>query len=31
MECCKTVPPKMIEIEKDHFVVCHLYDSEVEK
>ncbi len=31
MECCKTVPPKMVEIEKDHFVVCHLYDSEVEK
>ncbi len=31
MECCKTVPPKMVEIEKDHFVVCHLYDNEVEK
>ena len=28
MECCKHEIPKMIEIEKDHFVVCHLYDPE---
>ena len=28
MECCKTELPKMIELEKDHFVVCHLYDEE---
>ena len=27
MECCKTDPPKMIEMEPDHFVVCHLYDD----
>jgi peptide/nickel transport system ATP-binding protein len=31
MECCKTTPPRMIEIEPDHFVVCHLYDSEAGK
>ena len=26
MEICKTVVPEMKEIEKDHFVACHLYD-----
>ncbi len=31
MECCKSIPPKMIEMEPDHFVVCHLYDDEVQK
>ncbi len=31
MECCKTTPPRMVEIEPDHFVVCHLYDSEAGK
>lgn len=25
MEICKKVEPKMIEIEKEHFVACHLY------
>jgi peptide/nickel transport system ATP-binding protein len=27
MEICKTVAPEQKEIEKDHFVVCHLYDD----
>ncbi len=31
MECCKTDPPKMVEIEPDHFVVCHLYSDEANK
>jgi peptide/nickel transport system ATP-binding protein len=31
MECCKSDPPRMIEIEPDHFVVCHLYDKEAKK
>ncbi len=26
MEICKTVVPEMKEMEKDHFVACHLYD-----
>ncbi|MBR2646248.1 MAG: dipeptide ABC transporter ATP-binding protein [Clostridia bacterium] len=28
MEICKTIPPETREIEPDHFVACHLYDSE---
>lgn len=27
MGICKTLVPKTIEIEKDHFVACHLYDE----
>lgn len=27
MDICKTVAPEQKEIEKDHFVVCHLYDD----
>jgi len=25
MEICARVPPKMVEVKKEHFVVCHLY------
>ena len=28
MEVCKHKAPKYIEVEKDHFVACHLYDKE---
>lgn len=28
MECCKNKAPVMKEVEKDHFVVCHLYDEQ---
>ncbi|AGC67765.1 oligopeptide transport ATP-binding protein AppF [Thermoclostridium stercorarium subsp. stercorarium DSM 8532] len=31
MEICKKVPPREIEVEKGHTVVCHLYDKEVVK
>jgi len=31
MEICKKVPPREIEVEKGHMVVCHLYDKEVAK
>lgn len=27
MERCKCEEPKQIEVEKDHYVVCHLYDQ----
>ncbi len=27
MEICKTEPPKKLEVEPGHFVVCHLYDK----
>ncbi len=27
MERCKVEAPKQIEVEKDHYVVCHLYDK----
>ncbi len=27
MDICKTVAPEQKEIEKDHYVVCHLYDD----
>jgi peptide/nickel transport system ATP-binding protein len=26
MEICKTVPPELKEMERGHYVVCHLYD-----
>jgi hypothetical protein len=28
MEICKSVAPRNIEVEPEHFVRCHLYDSE---
>jgi peptide/nickel transport system ATP-binding protein len=31
MEICKTLEPKTIEIEPEHFVVCHLFDEEIMK
>jgi len=27
MDICKTVHPKVVEVEKDHFVRCHLYNE----
>ena len=27
MEICKSIEPKFIEVEKDHFVKCHLFDG----
>ena len=27
MACCRTDMPAMVEVEPDHFVVCHLYDG----
>ena len=30
MEKCKTVPPKYVEVEPDHFVACHLYDKQTD-
>jgi peptide/nickel transport system ATP-binding protein len=29
MNICKSITPKVIEIEPDHHVVCHLYDKEL--
>ncbi len=29
MDVCRSVPPKFLEYEKDHFVACHLYPQEI--
>jgi len=26
MEICRKNPPELVEVKKDHFVACHLYD-----